>query len=223
MGPEGLQQKGVFPRRGDQVRRKTDSELGEVYASDSRKGILTVRWPTVPGAYHTREYTPDQFARRWELTGVRLRQCPPSRYATAMIATVMLLFFIFVLAKVKWNSYTAYDMSKILTADRLAPLDNAETLYQKYGAAAATQCAAGADAYLRSIVGNNYKWDETATAGSRFTDYRACVTAPGVLTMVSSAAGFLNSAGDRHQVEISCAYDTQRQEVVQYNVQTIGQ
>lgn len=222
MGPSGAEQKGAVPRRGDQVRRKTDGVLGEVYASDSRKGILTVRWPTIPGAYHTREYSPDQFAKRWELTGVHLRQFLPSKYAPGIIGVLMLFFFIFVLVKLKWSSYTAYDVSKILTADRMAPLDNAETLYQKYGAEAAAQCAAGADAYLRTIVGNHYKWNETATAGNRFAGYRASVAVPGVLTMVSDEAGFVNDAGELHRVEITCEYDTRREAVVHYSVQTIG-
>ncbi len=219
---EATQQKSVFPRKGDQVRRKADGALGEIYASDSRKGVLTVRWPTIPGAYATHEYTPDQFDRRWELTGAHLRQCPPSKYAAGILGTALLLFFIAVLAKIRWSSYTAYDASKILLADSLAPLDNAVALYQKYGAAAAAQCAAGADAYLRSIVGANYRWSGTASAGSHFGEYRAGVAAPGVLTMVSDAAGFLNGAGGFHPVEISCDYDTRRQVVVHYGVQIIG-
>ncbi len=222
MTQTGTQQKNVFPRRGEQVRRKTDGSLGEVYASNPGKDVLTIRWPTIPGAYDTRDYTLAQFAQNWELTGVRLEQPHPSRYAPGIIAMVMLLFFIFVLVKTKWGSYTAYNASKILAADRVAPLDNAQTLDQNYGAEAAAQCDAGVDLYLHDLVGDNYKWNQTAMTGSKFATYRASVTAPGILTMVSDKAEFSNGAGGLHPVEISCDYDTQRQEVIHYSVQTIG-
>lgn len=56
-----------FPRKGTHVRRKADGTIGEVYASDPFKGVLTVRWRTATG-FLTQVCTSEHFARDWELT-----------------------------------------------------------------------------------------------------------------------------------------------------------
>jgi hypothetical protein len=55
-----------FPRKGTHVRRKADGTIGEVYASDPFKGVLTVRWRTATG-FLTQVCTSEHFARDWEL------------------------------------------------------------------------------------------------------------------------------------------------------------
>jgi hypothetical protein len=203
-----------FPEKGAQIRRKNDGTLGDVYASEPAKDILTVRWPTVPGAYATRDCSFEQFARDWEPTGVHLAAERPGRTAPLIIGLVILMFFVFVLARTRWPSYTAYDVSKILAADSLATLDDPQALDQKYGAQASAQCGAGADAYLGSIAGNNYEWDP---AGTAFNTYRTNVTAPGVLTVVSSQAQIATAAGVLQPIVLLCNYDTRHRKVLSYS------
>ena len=57
-----------FPVRGAQVRRKADGLLGEVYASDPNKDLLTVRW-LGRQRHNTLVCTSEQFFRDWDLTG----------------------------------------------------------------------------------------------------------------------------------------------------------
>lgn len=202
-----------FPQKGSQIRRKTDGSLGEVYSSDPRHGILTVRWPTIPGAYAERDCSFEQFARDWELTGVHLAEEHPGRIAPVIIGLIVLMFFVFVLAQTRFSVYTAYDVSKILEADRIAPLNDPQALHDNYGDQAASQCAAGAGSYLGSIAGNNYKWNP---AGATFVRYSTSVTAPGVLTVVSDQAQMVTAAGGFQPIEILCNYDTQDRKVLSY-------
>lgn len=57
-----------FPERGTQVKRKADGLVGEVYASDPSRDLLTVRWAARSG-HNTLVCTSEQFFRDWELTG----------------------------------------------------------------------------------------------------------------------------------------------------------
>lgn len=57
-----------FPQKGTHVRRKADGMIGEVYASDPSKDVLTVRWRTATG-FLTQVCSSEQLARDWELTG----------------------------------------------------------------------------------------------------------------------------------------------------------
>jgi hypothetical protein len=56
-----------FPEKGAQARRKVDGLLGEIYAVDPSKDLLTVRWRTATG-FLTQVCTSEHFARDWELT-----------------------------------------------------------------------------------------------------------------------------------------------------------
>ena len=57
-----------FPQKGSLVKRKIDGQIGEVYASDPRKDLLTVRWMAQSGQ-NTLICNSEQFARDWDLTG----------------------------------------------------------------------------------------------------------------------------------------------------------
>jgi hypothetical protein len=57
-----------FPKKGAQARRRVDEMIGEIYASDPQKDILTVRWRTSAG-FETCVCTSEAFARGWALTG----------------------------------------------------------------------------------------------------------------------------------------------------------
>lgn len=57
-----------YPQKGAQAKRRADGLIGEVYASDPRKDILTVRWSARSG-FNTFVCNSAQFAQDWELTG----------------------------------------------------------------------------------------------------------------------------------------------------------
>jgi hypothetical protein len=57
-----------LPGRGAQVKRKSDGLIGEVYASDPNRDLLTIRWVGRPGQ-NTLVCTSEQFFRDWYLTG----------------------------------------------------------------------------------------------------------------------------------------------------------
>lgn len=155
MGP------AAFPAKGAQAKRKADGILGEIYADDPPHNLLSVRWPTIPGAYDSADFTPEQFARVWELTGVQLAQPRPSAVAAGIIGAAILLFLISVLVHAGRSRYAAYDAVQPLTADNPATLHSAQLLDRKYGILAADQCAAGADEYLRSVTQHKYAWDDS--------------------------------------------------------------
>jgi hypothetical protein len=57
-----------FPKKGAQAIRRDDGTVGDIYASDPKKDLLTVRWNTSTGV-ETRVCTSEMFARDWALTG----------------------------------------------------------------------------------------------------------------------------------------------------------
>ena len=210
MGP------AAFPAKGAQTRRKADGILGEIYADDLPHNLLSVRWPTVPGAYDSADYTPEQFARVWELTGVQLAQPRPSAVAAGIIGSLILLFLISVLVHGARSRYAAYDVVHPVAADSLATLHSAQLLDGKYGILAADQCAAGADEYLRSLTQHKYVWDDSGASTDRFDKFNSVVTAPGVLTMISGTAKISNGFGEFHAIQVYCNFDTQSREVLSY-------
>jgi hypothetical protein len=217
MGPAG------FPAKGAQARRKTDGILGEIYADDPPHNLLSVRWPTIPGAYDSADYTPEQFARVWELTGVQLAPPRPSAVAAGIIGAAVLLFLISVLVHGARSHYAGYDAAKPIAADNPATLHSAQLLDRKYGILAADQCAAGADEYIRSVTQHKYAWDDSGAPTDRFDKFNRVVTTPGVLTMISSTAKISDGFGVFHFVQVFCNFDTQSREVLSYASPGSGQ
>lgn len=205
-----------LPAVGLQTRRKSDGVLGDVYATDPERQRITVRWPTIPGAYATEECTPDQFHAKWELTGIHLAPPYHSTAAPILIAIVSLLFLIFVWTKNGGAHYNPYGPPQPLTTDSQATLNSAEALDAKYGLAAAERCAAGADDYIRSIARYRFSWDETGMLENKFDGFERSVVSPGVLTLTSHKAKLSNGFGVFSPIEIFCNYDTQSQEVLNY-------
>lgn len=62
-----------FPKRGTRVIRKAEGLIGEVYAIDPSKDLLTVRWAARPG-HNTLVCTSEQFARDWDLRDAEERR-----------------------------------------------------------------------------------------------------------------------------------------------------
>lgn len=207
-----------FPAAGSQVRRKCDGVLGEVYATDP-PARLSVRWPTVPGAYAREDCTPDQFAQCWELTGTRLTPPRETYIAVGLIASAVLLFLLFVLLHDTSSGYTGYDSYKPLAGDPAEVLNSAKQLNAKYGLQAAEACAAGADEYIRSITHHRFHWQSTDSLTPRFDKFVPQVTSPGVLTLTSNQASVSNGFGVFTPIELGCNYDTQSREVLSYDGQ----
>ena len=205
-----------LPAKGLQTRRRKDGVLGEVYATDPARHVITVRWPTIPGAYATQECTPEQFAKKWELTGVHLAPPYHSNAVPIVIAIVSLMFLIFMVVKNHRASYNPYDTEEPLSAESAAMLGDAQALDAKYGIAAAQRCAAGADDYIRSIARFRFSWDDSGMFQDKFDDFEHTVVSPGVLTLTSHKARLSNGFGVFNPIEIFCNYDTQSQEVLNY-------
>lgn len=210
MGPAG------FPAKGAQARRKADGILGEIYADDPPHNLLSVRWPTIPGAYDSADYTPEQFARVWELTGVQLDPPRPSAVAAGIVGAAVLLFLVSVLVHGGRSRYAGYDAATPVSADSATTLSSAQLLDHEYGILAADQCAAGADEYLRSVTQHKYTWEDSGAPTERFDKFNQVVATPGVLTMISGTAKISDGFGEFHPVQVFCNFDTQSREVLSF-------
>jgi hypothetical protein len=97
-----------YPRKGARVKRKADGLIGEVYASDPEKDLLTVRWSARPGL-NTFVCNSEQFARDWELTG----EAPySSRGSVKSFVVISTLIAICVFFYVKGCDTTPVDSSQ---------------------------------------------------------------------------------------------------------------
>lgn len=82
-----------FPHPGAQVKRKADGLLGEVYASDPSKDLLTVRWSARSG-HNTLVCTSEQFFRDWEATNrERTNLSQPGKVLIVVITAIALFAF----------------------------------------------------------------------------------------------------------------------------------
>lgn len=98
------------------------------------------------------------------------------------------------------------------------PLRDAAHLDEKYGIAGALKCADNADDYLRKNTNYEFKWDD-GLLDSKFESYMKTVKATGVLTLNSSRVSIQNKFGAYQRIILSCDFDTQRQEIVGYNLE----
>ena len=80
-----------FPHPGAQVKRKADGLLGEVYASDPSKDLLTVRWSARSG-HNTLVCTSEQFFRDWEATNRQKTNLTQPGKVLIVVFTAIALF-----------------------------------------------------------------------------------------------------------------------------------
>jgi hypothetical protein len=218
MGP------AIFPEAGSQIKRRTDGVLGEVEGAQPAVNLVSVRWPSIPGAWRREECTLAEFFRHWELTGVKLSPPRPARLALVFIAGAVLAFFVAVV--VHGDHIDAHSMpdqtdsAQAASNDNPVPLNNAQELYGKYGLTAAQRCAASADEYVRSVTHHRFYWEEGDDGLlPRFDGFSSTLIDTGVLTLNSNKVRVSNGFGVFSPVRIYCNYDTQTGEVISYATQ----
>lgn len=210
-----------FPEAGSQIRRKSDGVLGEIYAVNPPER-LSVRWASIPGAYHREECTPDQFSHAWELTGARLAR-PRETYAAISLIALGVLAFLGLVIHNATTSYSGYDSYEPVSADSAAVLNSAQALKAKYGIEAQQACAAGADEYVRSLTHHRFHWDVTDLLSPHFDRFSPTLSSAGVLILLTNKVSVSNGFGVFHPIEIACNYDTQTHEVLSFEGSDAGQ
>jgi hypothetical protein len=208
------------PVVGAQARRKTDGILGEIYSVDPPSKLLSVRWATVPGTYGHEDYTAEQFARSWELTGIQLQPPRETHVALGLIALIVLLVFCSILVHDARSFYIGYDPFRPNVEQNSSILNDGAALNQKFGPLAATACGAGADDYIRSITEHRFHWNETSALEPRFDKFSPRVASPGILTLITSKPSVSNGFGLFSPITIYCSYDTEDNEVVAYSTES---
>lgn len=215
MGP------ATFPEAGSQIRHKRDGVLGEVEAAQPAANQISVRWPSVPGAWRREDCTLAEFFRHWELTGVRLVPPRPAHLSLVFIAGAVLAFFVVVVVHGD-HIDTPYrsdqiDAASSTSADNPVALNNAQALYGKYGLTAAQRCGSGADEYIRSVTRHRFHWDEGDDGLlPRFDGFSSTLIDSGVLTLNSNKVLVSNGFGVFSPMRVYCNYDTQTGEVLSY-------
>ena len=207
----------ALPAVGAQVRRKVDGTLGEVYSIDPPHNLLRVRFPTVPGAFNRQVYTPDQFSRSCELTGVLVGPPHETHVAISLIIALVLLTFVVVLVKGSNSLYVGYDPYHPVVPGPANIARNARALNEKFGMAAAEACAGGADEYIRSVAAHRFHWNGGNGLTPRFDQFVSTVSAPGVLTMFTNKAAVFDGFGKFSPITVYCNYDTASHEVLSYS------
>lgn len=97
-------------------------------------------------------------------------------------------------------------------------LSDAKSLDDTFGSEALVHCDVDADDYLRGASKYTFKWDEIGFFEHKFDKYRSHVSAPGVLTLVSSKVSLQNGFGAYQRIELLCEYDTQAKKVLGYSI-----
>lgn len=213
-----------FPQKGAHVRRKADGMIGEVYASDPYKDILTVLWRTGAGN-STQVCSSGQFAHDWEIKSMTIpEKLDAFSKNLAEIAKALLMIGLGLLGMVFfWPKSCGSESTQQATTESQLPSENqlndAKYLDDHYGVGASIGCADGADEYLRSVAKWDFKWDEIGTLEAKFDKYRAYVKSSGILTSVSKKAKLQNGFGAFQHITLTCDYDTQAKKVVGYNIE----
>lgn len=214
----------TFPEAGSQIRRRTDGVLGEVEGAQPTDNLVSIRWPSIPGAWRREDCTLAEFFRHWELTGVRLTAPRPARLALVFIAGAVLAFFVAVMVHGD-HIDTRYqldqsDAAPVTSDENPVALNDAQALYGKYGLTAAQRCAAGADEYIRSVTRHRFYWEEGGDQlVPRFSGFSSTLIDTGVLTLNSNKVHVSNGFGVFSPIRVYCNYDTQTGEVISYATQ----
>ena len=207
----------ALPVVGAQVRRKSDGTLGEVYAIDSSHNLLSVCWPTVPGAFNRQYYSAEQFSRSCELTGTLVGPAHETYTALGLITALVVVFIVVALVHGSHTISIGYDPYHPGSQGPARIGRNAQALNERFGVAAASACAGGADEYIGSVTAHRFHWINTVQLAPRCDRFSPTVSAPGVLTLVSDKAAVSDGKGSYVPITVNCNYDTDSNEVLSYS------
>jgi zinc-ribbon domain len=134
--------------------------------------------------------------------------------ASGCLVVIIVIVVIAVVGQCSGNSSTESKPAPAVAVN----LNDAKALDEKYDTAAVVHCASEADDYLRAASKFSFKWDDMGAFEAKFDRFRTQVSAPGVLTMVSSKASLQNGFGAYQRIELLCEYDTQNNKVLSYSI-----
>ncbi len=202
-----------YPPKGAEARRKADGLAGKVFVSSPRTDLVAVRWQGEDGT-GTLLYSGEQFAHDWELTGASDARWRVRAGVVALLVAVGIGVYGGVRA---WESIAA-SRSQAATKQQgsVGAGADAKSVHDNDGALAAQACSRGADAYVRSIAGNGFKWEGAATPDERFNREIAVTVAPGITTSVSDKLLLEDGMGAYKRVELVCSYNSEENEVLKY-------
>ncbi len=210
-----------FPRKGTHVRRKADGMIGEVYASDPSKDVLTVRWRTATG-FLTQVCTSEHFARDWEITSMATPEKLDafSKNLVAMAKALLMVVIGLLGMAFFWPKSCGSESTKQATTEPQKPTEDqlldSKYLDGKYEYAAESRCGDGVDDYLRSIARYDFAWDKLGFMEPKFSEYHTQILTPGVMVWVSRKAKLQNGFGAYKRIIVTCDYDTQADKVIKY-------
>jgi hypothetical protein len=197
-----------YPAKGAQAKRKADGLMAHVYVSSPTTDLVAVRWRKKDET-GTLLYDIEQFSGEWELMSSSGAKWKAPAGAVAIVALCGIGFYVGLRA---WESTRA---SRVAAAARQELGADGRTLGDD-GALEARTCSRGADEYLRTVVGDGFRWLYGATPDGKFNDEVGVHAAPGITTSVSDKLLIENSNGVFKRVELVCSYDSGENKVLRY-------
>ena len=182
-----------YPTKGAQAKRKADGLVGQVYVSSPTTDLVAVRWRKNDET-GTLLYDIEQFSSEWEL----MRTSGAKWKAPAGAIAIVALCGVGIYAGLRaWESTRASRVAAAARQQSGTPGDD--------GGPAARSCSSGADEYLRTIVGDRFRWLYGATPDGKFEEEVAVHAAPGITTSVSDKLLIEDSNGVFRRVELFAA------------------
>jgi hypothetical protein len=198
-----------YPAKGAQAKRKADGLMGQVYVSSQAADLVAVRWRK-QNETGTLLHDIEQFSREWEMVRTSRAKWKAPAGAIAIVAVCGIGFYVGLRA---WESTRA---SRVAAAARQQAGVDARTPGETDGIAAAKSCSRGADEYLRTIVGDRFRWLYGATPDGKFNEEIVAHAAQGITTSVSNKLLIEDSNGVFRRVELACSYDSGENKVLRY-------
>jgi hypothetical protein len=209
-----------YPPKGAQARRIKDGLAGTVFLSSPKTDLVAVRWQGKDGT-GTLLYSAEHFARDWELTKTGAQKW---HARAGVVALLVLCAGIAIYGGVRaWESIAAGRSQAATRRQGSAGTGTDANSLHDDGALAAQACSLGADAFVRSVAGDGYKWAYGATRDEKFNDEVAVHVAPGITTSVSDKLLIEDSTGVFRRVELVCSFDSEENAVLKYWIADSGE
>lgn len=215
-----------MPVKGSEVHRAADGLVAEVFAVDSAKDVVTLRW-RVGRKWETRVCTSEQFYQYWAVARIGPPKSSLGKVFLIVVGVVVLLLWLSNSQSSNTTSTTTQDSSSTSSSTSAkapaepieqpptpAQLSDANSLDNRYDIAAESSCDVYSEDYLRSIAKFDYGWDKTGFLEQKFDKIMKQVVKPGVLTLVTHKAKLQNGYGAFEHITLYCDYDTQADKVL---------